>query len=201
MQPTKSKRALFYLVLTIFALAISSLAYAEGFKLEKGRFIVATDMMSNSAFEQAVIYITQSGDVGTYGLMVNRPTGIALGEVFADETDQRHHNDQVFYGGPLHNQYLFSLAESPYEQGEVHQVDEHIMLGAGLDTLTRFSYDSQNTKVKAFVGFASWTPGQLQQQIEEGAWIVVPADPELIFSNDEEDLWVQLTRRWAGDWT
>jgi len=201
MQPAIKKRALFYLVISVFAFAISHVVHAEGFKLEPGRFIVATDRLSNSAFEQAVIYITQSGEVGTYGLMVNRPTGVALGEVFAEETAQRHHTEQVYYGGPLHNQYLFSLAQSPYEQGEVLQVDREIMLGAGLDTLTRFSYDSQNTKVKAFVGFASWTPGQLQQQIEEGAWIVVPADPEKIFAADGENLWSELTSRWGGDWT
>ncbi|MDH5299813.1 MAG: YqgE/AlgH family protein [Gammaproteobacteria bacterium] len=201
MQPAIQKRAVFYLVLSVFALAISQVALAEGYKLEKGRFIVATDQLRNSPFEQAVIYITQAGDVGTYGLMVNRPTGISLGEVFADETAQRHHNDQVFYGGPLHNQYLFSLAESPYKQGEVLQVDNTIMLGAGLDTLTRFSYDSQNTKVKTFIGYASWTPGQLQKQIEDGAWIVVPADPELVFSEEDDDLWTTLTSRWGGDWT
>ena len=47
---------------------------------------------------------------------------------------------------------------------------------------------------KVFTGYAGWGPGQLDYEVEQGVWRVVPATPEQIFS-DGRDLWEQLSRQ------
>jgi putative transcriptional regulator len=177
-------------------------ALAEGYSLEKGRFIVATDVLDDGTFSQAVIYITQSGEKGSYGLMINRPMDIALEEVMPEEGAKPHAQDDLFFGGPLHNQYIFSLSDNEMAE-DVHKVDAGVVLGAGFETLSRLLNDEQQKakQVRAYVGFASWTPGQLEDQIEKGQWIVVPAESGEIFASDTEALWSSLYTRWGGKWT
>ena len=47
---------------------------------------------------------------------------------------------------------------------------------------------------KVFTGYTGWGPGQLDYEVEQGIWRVVPATPAQIFS-DGRDLWEQLSRQ------
>lgn len=188
---------LFYRVLLLGALMVALPAMAENVKVEQGRFLIATDAFNNTGFEQAVIYVIESNETGAYGLMVNRPTGIPLSEVMPDNP---HGKDQIFLGGPLHGQYIFSLAETN-QRDDVHSVKDDIVMGAGMEVLDRLTHDKGHPRVRAYVGFATWPAGQLEGEIDSGAWIVAPANAGEIFHDEPLNLWRALYERWSGDWT
>ncbi|HEV8293604.1 MAG TPA: YqgE/AlgH family protein, partial [Tepidisphaeraceae bacterium] len=50
-----------------------------------------------------------------------------------------------------------------------------------------------HSKMKFFVGYAGWSPGQLESELEDGGWLMVSAENKHIFENDE-DLWPLLMR-------
>jgi putative transcriptional regulator len=54
------------------------------------------------------------------------------------------------------------------------------------------------SSLRIFAGYAGWGSGQLEAEIEEGAWYVVPAEPQDPFLADPERLWAQVLRRQGG---
>jgi putative transcriptional regulator len=52
--------------------------------------------------------------------------------------------------------------------------------------------------IRVFAGYAGWGPGQLEREIEAGAWFIVPAEPGDVMSDDPEQLWKRVLRRQGG---
>jgi putative transcriptional regulator len=55
------------------------------------------------------------------------------------------------------------------------------------------------TSLRVYVGYAGWSPGQLEAEIDEGAWYVLPAQPGDVFADDPDRLWREVLRRQEGD--
>ena len=193
---------LFYFIillsLTTPAFAASQ-AQNKHSNLNKGVFIVASDQLDHGAMRHSVIYVIQHDEAGTSGIIINRPTNLKINEAFPDTHASKVGNSTLYFGGPLHTQYLFMLTETQFTQG-LFPVDHGIYFGTGEAIKMRLQADKRRDKMKTFAGFMSWGPGQLEQEIKNGNWVLAPASKESVFDAKPETIWETLYKRWAGSW-
>ncbi len=187
----------------LLALSFSALAESSVDKklanLHKGIFVIASDHLDNSSMRKVVIYLIQHDDSGHSGVIVNRPTNLSINEAFPETHASDAANGQLFFGGPLHTQYLFMLTQTRFTHG-LFNVDHDICFGTGDEIIMRLQAEKAPDKMKTFAGFFSWGPGQLETEITNGDWIMAPATAEAVLNTDTEELWDTLYKRWAGSW-
>ncbi|MDH5229977.1 MAG: YqgE/AlgH family protein [Gammaproteobacteria bacterium] len=167
--------------------------------LNKGKFLVATKALNETSYARTVIYITEHDDNGTYGLIVNKPTEIFMNEILPAPKKESVGSEHLYFGGPMHMKFLFVLAQTKKSEG-LHPIQGDIYFGAGQEVVSELSGQIKNIKVRTYAGFSSWGPGQLQQEIDDGGWVVAPGDAKGLFDENTESLWQTLFDRWGGSW-
>jgi putative transcriptional regulator len=170
-----------------------------------GRLLVATPLLGDPNFRRTVVLIVDHDeDEGTLGVVLNRPTEIPVGQVLAPWTDLATDPDVVFKGGPVSPNSALGIAMVP---GTDEPVGWRALEGApavarlGLVDLDA-PPDLLAAAVKGFriyAGYAGWGPGQLQGEIDEGAWYVLRAEPADAFGEDPGALWRAVLRRQGGE--
>ncbi|MGH9279943.1 MAG: YqgE/AlgH family protein [Acidimicrobiales bacterium] len=164
----------------------------------KGRLLVATPALNDPNFERTVVLILEHGDDGAVGVVLNRPSETDLSDPLPGwqrlATDPR----VIFVGGPVAPDAAICLAQSwPDEHIEAYQplLDS---LGTVDLSVDPDDVSSALAAVRVFVGYAGWGAGQLEDEIEAGAWFVVDARPDDALSADPESLWEAVLRRQPG---
>jgi len=171
-----------------------------------GRLLVATPILGDPNFRRTVVLIVEhETEQGTLGVVLNRPTEIPVGRVLEPWTDLATSPSVVFSGGPVATNSALALA---YVPGTDEPVGWHPLDGSPprMSRLGLVDLDAPPgllapaiTKLRVYAGYAGWSEGQLQSEIEEGAWYVLPAEPADPFSPDPDRLWQTVLRRQGGE--
>lgn len=209
---TEAVQAVFTrLILCLAALSLltANMALAEtlqvkGPKLEprKGRFLVATDNLANTSFQNTVILMTHvSTAFGAQGITINRPANIPINELFPNVKELAKHEESLYLGGPVHTNSLFVLMQTQRPHEGMQNVLDDIYFAAGAGAITHSLSKAETGEVaRAYVGYAGWAPGQLQNEIKRGDWIIVEASPNIVFEKDTDGIWQKLHKTWSGNW-
>jgi putative transcriptional regulator len=170
-----------------------------------GRLLVATPMLSDPNFRRTVVLVVEhESEQGTLGVVLNRPTKVPVGQVLEPWTDLATSPSVVFSGGPVATSSALALALVP---GSDEPVGWHPLDGTPATArLGLVDLDAPPgliapavVSLRVYAGYAGWSAGQLQAEIEEGAWYVVPAEPDDAFSADPGRLWSTVLRRQGGE--
>lgn len=180
------------LVGTLFLLATVSAQAQQEFSptsVEKGVLLVASPSLSDPNFHQTVLLIVEHGRGGTVGLILNRPTNVLLSEALPDFIVLKRTNHRLFVGGPVEQTQLVLLFRLTRLLPDTRQIIAGIYVGTPR-VLERIMTQPKPTEAfRAFAGFAGWAPGQLEHEMLEGAWGVLPLDTFNIFDKDPSTLW------------
>jgi putative transcriptional regulator len=165
-----------------------------------GRLLVATPLLRDPNFARTVVFLADHGEEGALGVVLNRPTDTALTEVLPLWEVAASSPASVFVGGPVSPEAALALGHlgtagrpddgfAPLVNGfgAVDLEADPALLGPHLAGL------------RVFAGYAGWGPAQLEGEIEEGAWYVVDAALDDVFSSKPEALWSAVLRRQGGD--
>ena len=178
-------------VLVFVLLAIPALAQQEFSprSVEKGVLLVASPSLSDPNFHQTVLFIIEHGRGGTVGLILNRPTNVLVSEALPDFTVLKRTTHRLFAGGPVERTQLVLLFRLTQLLPDSRQIVDRIYVGTPR-VLERIMTQPKPTETfRAFAGFAGWAPGQLEHEMLEGAWGVLPSDTFNIFDKDPAMLW------------
>jgi putative transcriptional regulator len=173
------------LLLAAFALAPAARAQAD---LPNSVLLVARPQMVDPTFRQTVILVTQAADASTVGVILNRPT-------------ERKHEPggvPIGFGGPVMREVLVALyraARAP--EDSAFQVLLDVWLTMHPRNIARLA-EERPQQQRLFAGFAGWSPGQLQSELQRNDWYVLPASLDLVFRNDTSGLWEELVRKARG---
>jgi putative transcriptional regulator len=165
--------------------------------LAVGRLLVANPLLPDPNFDRTVVLILAYNDEGALGLVLNRPSQTDLGTPLPKWLKLAADPAVVFVGGPVQHQAVICLARAPGDApggwkavtAEVGTMDldaDPDGIGPGISS------------VRVFAGYAGWGSGQLEGEIEAGAWWVVDAQPEDPFSEEPDLLWKRVLRRQRG---
>jgi len=166
----------------------------------EGVFLVATEQLHGSSFQQTVILLTHYSKQGATGLAINRPAGIPLQQAFPGVRQLQQSTDPLYLGGPVSTNAIFVLLRTQQPGRSMHRIADDIYFSTGKHVFTHRFKPTKHTATRTYAGYAGWAAGQLQNEINRGDWIMVRTHPKIVFEEDSESLWQRLRKRWTGKW-
>jgi putative transcriptional regulator len=156
----------------------------------RGSLLVAAPVLSDPNFHRTVVLVAEHGDEGAMGLVLNRPSGTPVGEALPELTGIAGEEQPVYVGGPVATGSVLAIAEldDPSDASE--------LLFGSVGFVQEPEVPVQRGRV--FVGYAGWSAGQLEAELEEESWLVLPAEADDLFSDDPDGLWSAVLRRQGG---
>jgi len=154
------------------------------------QFLIAMPQLSGSYFGNTVVYMWQHGEDGALGIVVNLPLKIKLGEIFSqlDIEVQRLESGEVtvLSGGPVETDKGFILHDADDHWTSTLKITDDLCMTTSKDILDDISRGEGPENYLVALGCSGWSPGQLEQEIADNAWITCPASKDIIFSKDFE---------------
>jgi putative transcriptional regulator len=170
-----------------------------------GRLLAATPLLGDPNFRRTVVLIVEDDRAdGTLGVVLNRPTEVPLEQVLESWTSLVSGPPVVFRGGPISPNSALALAiplGAAEPLGWRSLTTSPIMSRLGLVDLGAPPelLAEGISSMRVFAGYSGWAAGQLRDEIEEGAWYVLPGNPADPFVTRPERLWQEVLRRQGGE--
>lgn len=168
--------------------------------LAPGRLLVAAPTLADPNFARSVVLLLDAGGDGALGVVLNRPTSLQVSEVLTGWDVVVDGPGVLFQGGPVETDSALAVAsvgadgeEDPIGWRRVFGTTGLVDLDAPIEIMAEVV-----TSLRIFAGYAGWSAGQLEEEIADGAWYVVDAEPEDPFRPDPTDLWGEVLRRQGG---
>jgi putative transcriptional regulator len=161
----------------------------------KGQLLVAGPGLVDPNFRRTVVLVGEHTEEGALGVVLNRASEATVSEAVPELAALVDGLEHVHVGGPVQQTAIVVLADfvEPDRAGAL--VLESIgFLPAEVDP----DELGELRRARVFAGYAGWGPGQLEEELEEGSWIVEPAVPGDVFTGDPEELWSDVLRRKGG---
>lgn len=163
-----------------------------------GQMLVAMPGMVDERFQRSVIYLCAHSPEGAMGIVINRPAAdlsfpdllVQLGIIPEGESIRLPHGAQrmnVLMGGPVETSRGFVLHTPDFFLDEsTLPIDDGVCLTATIDILRAIARGKGPESAILALGYAGWSPGQLETEIQANGWLNCPADPSLIFGTGVE---------------
>jgi putative transcriptional regulator len=160
-----------------------------------GRLLIAGPSLGDANFDRTIVYLLEHGPEGALGVIINRPSDLRVGEALPLWAASAADPPVVFSGGPVEAGVALGLARVRDEldcpgwsavDGAVGSVD------LGMDP---HEIDAGVEVARVFVGYAGWGAGQLDEELSGGAWFVVEAEADDLFTTEPEHLWGNVLSR------
>ncbi len=167
-----------------------------------GRLLVASPALTDPNFDRAVVLLLDHDEEGSLGVVLNRPTPVDVETVLTGWGGLTGEPAVVFQGGPVSLDAALGVGVVPGENaGEsgilgwrrVHGAIGLVDLEAPPELLA-----PELGSLRIFAGYAGWGPGQLEDELTEGAWYVVESEPGDVSCPVPERLWREVLRRQRG---
>jgi putative transcriptional regulator len=164
-----------------------------GLEPAAGRLLVATPMLGDPNFVRTVVYLLEHDGGGTVGVVMNRPSHTPVGQVLPDWHDAVSGPAVVFGGGPVQPDGALCLGELHPGSTGIREVVDGV---STVDLDGDVAVIAPNARrLRVFAGHAGWSAGQLQDELDEGAWWVLPGGPDDLFSDEPRSMWRAVLRR------
>ena len=159
-----------------------------------GSLLVAHPNMLDPNFRRTVLFVSEhDAQEGALGVIINRPLDRPVAELVSGTPPPEFADVPVFLGGPVgKNQLMFAAFE--WQKGTGLKLNHNISLDDASD-----QGQKNLLTVCAFVGYAGWGAGQLENEVKQKAWVIQNANPSLLKLDRLPNLWFDIMRT-LGPW-
>ncbi|MBN8544462.1 MAG: YqgE/AlgH family protein [Alphaproteobacteria bacterium] len=168
-----------------------------------GQLLVATPLIDSGPFQRSVVFVFAHGADGAMGVIVNQPLELvhfsSLIEGFKLPEGAENKEIPVYYGGPVERSRGFVIHTNDFIKDYTLAVHRDVSVTASSAILNDILAGNGPRKSALVVGYAGWSQGQLEQEIEQNSWIVVPSSPELIFDTEDDIKWATASKSLGVD--
>ena len=157
-----------------------------------GKLLISNASLFDPNFRKTVVLIGHHDEEGAVGVVLNRVLEVAVDEAVPPLAELVLPGEPLFVGGPVHPDAAVVVAEfeDPSKAGVLAFGDVGFLPEeADHEDLTGMR------RARVFAGYAGWGPGQLENELAEQAWLVVPATADDVFHAEPERLWDDVVRR------
>ena len=173
-----------------------------------GHFLISEVNLADPNFKRTVVLMVNHDADGAFGLVVNRRLDVTLGEVLPAFKDLSAGGLSLYQGGPVQPEYLFTVHSGlPRDlRGEnTSSPVEHVTFEPDFGVLMEYLQgewgelpESDRPPVHLYAGYAGWASNQLENELEQGAWVVRPAAAKHIFHPNPEEGWREALGELGG---
>jgi putative transcriptional regulator len=163
----------------------------------RGQLLVASPQLGDPNFARTVVLITEHTDDGAMGIVLNRPSTATVFDAAPELEGIVDPGEDVYVGGPVQPSSVIVLAEwqTPDDGVPVFGRVGFVAAGSDPDELA-----TSVRRARLFAGFAGWSSGQLEGEVERDDWILEPAVPEDVFAPEPGELWSDVLERKGGQY-
>lgn len=172
-----------------------------------GNFLIAETEMLDPHFAESIVLIVQHNQEGAMGITINSPSVLNLAQACNTVLPEGLSDYPLYLGGPVEREYLLVL-HSGFPGGE--RSPESVLLGTGVVFEPYFPLVSscwshyvghgamEHFRMRLYSGYAGWSPGQLEEELEARAWLVLPAQAPMVFSAQGHKDWIHALEQLGG---
>ncbi|WP_075186254.1 YqgE/AlgH family protein [Teredinibacter haidensis] len=168
----------------------------------RDHFLIAMPNLTDPIFSHSVTYVCDHSEQGAMGIVINQPLNLRLGDVF-DQLQIDYHaqlgNYPVLAGGPVNMQRGFVLHRDEGTWESTLRITSEISLTASRDIVAAIAKEEGPKHAQFALGYAGWSAGQLEDEINANSWLIVPADTGIIFDTPVDERWSATAKQLGID--
>lgn len=157
-------------------------------------FLIAMPSMQDPIFGGTVVYVCEHNENGVLGVVINKPTDMTM-EVLFERIDlevssaaERHlESEPIMFGGPVQDDRGFVLHTPGAHYSSSLTVTNDVAFTTSIDVLEAVARGHGPERMMVSIGYAGWSPGQLEDELARNGWLTVAADPRIVFDVPIED--------------
>jgi putative transcriptional regulator len=166
----------------------------------KDHFLIAMPTLTDPYFKKSVVYLCEHDDEGAMGFIINFPVKLTLQELLSNVETIKHQPEppltgSVFLGGPLELERGFVLHSPLTDNSQSTELNEHLLMSNSNAVLSTLGTDNEPEKYMVTLGYASWSSGQLEQEMNENHWLTIESENDIIFNTPAEKRWSASLQR------
>ena len=164
----------------------------------RSHLLIAMPSLHDTHFSRSVTLICEhSLQEGAMGIILNQPSSIDISDllsemdVYIEEDLTKHHlSTPIFSGGPVEKDRGFILYNSEIEHESDLEILPELFLTSSKDMLTKIASGQAPDNTLVMLGYAGWSPGQLEEEIAANAWLTSPYHHHLVFNTPSDQQWL-----------
>jgi putative transcriptional regulator len=168
-------------------------------------FLIAMPGLRDPNFARTVTYICEHTEKGAMGIVVNRPLELSLADVLEHMNIASAAPDigaqPVYLGGPVDNERGFVLHTRTAPWSSTLKVTNGIYITTSRDILEAMARGEGPERTLVALGYAGWASGQLENEMQDNAWLSGPSDIAVLFDLPAEERWAAAARLLGVDLT
>jgi putative transcriptional regulator len=161
---------------------------------QKGRILISEPFLMDNYFKRSIVLLTEHSETGTVGFVLNKPMNMRVNEVI---TDFPPVDAFVSLGGPVQTNTLHYV----HNLGDIipgsMKIMENVYWGGEFDVIRRLleSGSLNNENIRFFLGYSGWQQDQLEDELNDNAWVVAEISPQEIMSPMNKHFWNKTLNR------
>ena len=184
-------------VSTALIATLATAQKAQSTDLTMPSFLVATRDLQDPLFQHAVILMIPSTEPPLLaGVIINSPAKVPVRAMFPQARQLKSTQETMYLGGPVEPDEASVIFRASSAPGSATRIFDDTYVATGHDAIAGILKDPRFADLRVILGKAQWLRDQLYSEVMRGAWYVVPAKSDLVFS-DPKDLWSALVQ--GGD--
>ncbi|MES2117431.1 MAG: YqgE/AlgH family protein [Pseudomonadota bacterium] len=160
-------------------------------------FLIAMPSMQDPIFGGTVVYVCEHNENGVLGVVINKPTDMTM-QVLFDRIDLKLEaapgapiiDEPIMFGGPVQDDRGFVLHTPGTRYSSSLTVTDEVAFTTSIDVLEAVAAGTGPQRMLVSIGYAGWSPGQLEEEISRNGWLTVGADAHILFDLPIEDRYV-----------
>ncbi len=163
-------------------------------KPNTGRILISVPFLKDFYFKKSVVLLAEHGDEGTFGIIINKPVEVKLGDL-ASEFDG--FDAPVFLGGPVKTDSLYFLHTRPDLIEDGVPILDGLYWGGNIETVKELIKVNKLTKedIRFYIGYSGWVADQLNRELEERSWVVSLTNSNQVFRSNPLEMWANTLKK------
>lgn len=157
-------------------------------------FLIAMPSMQDQIFGGTVVYVCEHNDNGVLGVVINKPTDMTMETLFervdldlSPDVPRSVVDEPIMFGGPVQDDRGFVLHTPGARYSSSLTVTDEVAFTTSIDVLEAVARGTGPSRMLVSIGYAGWSPGQLEDEISRNGWLTVAADTRILFDVPVEE--------------